>query len=103
MVVPSPVVPEAAWLIEDRLGPAAETLFLRFVSSKRVEIVDLNDEDYLRCIDLIEGYADLGLGFVDSSIVAIAERLGISTIATLDRRDFAVVRPVHCEAFDLVP
>ena len=33
IVVPATVVPEAAWLIEDRLGPQAEARFLRFVTS----------------------------------------------------------------------
>ena len=52
---------------------------------------------------LIEQYSDLPLGFVDASVVAVAERLGEDTIATLDRRDFSVVRPLHCESFTLVP
>jgi hypothetical protein len=52
---------------------------------------------------LIEQYHDLGLGVVDSSIVAVAERLGASTIATLNRRDFTVVRPMHIAAFELLP
>ncbi len=48
-------------------------------------------------------YRDLPLGMVDASIVAAAERLGARTIATLDRRYFSVVRPVHILCFDLVP
>ena len=40
---------------------------------------------------------------VDASVVAVAERLGVSTIATINRRDFAVVRPLHVAAFELVP
>jgi uncharacterized protein len=38
-----------------------------------------------------------------ASLIAIAERLGIDTIATLDRRHFTVVRPAHVEAFTLLP
>ncbi len=52
---------------------------------------------------LIEIYADLGLGLVDASIVAVAERLNLTEIATMNRRDFAVVRPAHCNAFELLP
>ncbi len=33
----------------------------------------------------------------------IAARLGLSPIATLDHRDFRVVRPAHTEAFELLP
>ena len=40
---------------------------------------------------------------VDASLVAIAERMEITTIATLDKRHFTVVRPAHCSAFELIP
>jgi len=51
----------------------------------------------------VKVYADLLLGAVDASVVAIAERLGVKEIATLDRRHFSVVRPRHAEAFSIVP
>ena len=93
------MIPETAWLLESRLGPGAEVRFLRFATSDQMEILDLTRADYDRSIALIDYYADLGLGFDDASVVAVAERLGISTIATLNRRDFAVVRPEHVDSF----
>jgi len=54
-------------------------------------------------VELVARYHDLPLGSVDASVVAAAERLGISTIATVDRRHFSVVRPAHVSAFELVP
>ena len=66
-------------------------------------MVDLSVADYERCIDLIERYAGLGLGLVDASIVAIAELQGITILATLNNRDFRVVRPRHSDAFTLIP
>ena len=103
LIVAAPVIPEAAWMIESRLGPAAETRLLRLLTSTRFTIIDLTDTDYQRCIELIDSYADLGLGFVDASIIAVAERLDIATIATLNHRDFAVVRPAHRDALELLP
>lgn len=100
LAIVAPVVVETAWLIEDRLGPRAEASFLRLVTSARFDIVDLVPDDYERRIELIETYDDLGLGFVDASIIAVAERLGQST---LSHRDFAVVRPAHRDAFEMVP
>ncbi len=97
------MVAETAWLVESRLGPVAESRFLAMATSDRFTIVDLNAADYDRTRVLIEAYADLGLGFVDASIVAVAERLGLTTIATLNARDFTVVRPAHCDAFELLP
>ena len=50
---------------------------------------------------LVDRYLDLG--FVDASVVAVAERLDIDTVATINHRDFRVVRPEHATAFTLVP
>jgi predicted nucleic acid-binding protein len=52
---------------------------------------------------LVEMYADLPLGAVDASVIAVAERLRISEVATLDRRHFTVVRPNHTSALLLLP
>jgi predicted nucleic acid-binding protein len=101
LIVPSPVVPETAWFIEDRLGSAAEASFVRLIIS--MDVIDLVPIDYRRIVELIEIYADLGLGFVDASIVAVAERLNVSRLATLNHRDFSVVRPAHVAAFELLP
>jgi predicted nucleic acid-binding protein len=48
-------------------------------------------------------YEDLGLGTVDASVIAVAERVGATIIATLDRRHFSVVRRSHVFAFELAP
>jgi predicted nucleic acid-binding protein len=53
--------------------------------------------------ELVELYADWPLGGTDASVIAIAERLGVTKVATLDRRHFAAVRPRHIEAFTLLP
>jgi predicted nucleic acid-binding protein len=103
LAVTATVIPEAAWLIEGRLGPAAEARFLTLVTSPRFTIIDPIDIDYQRAIELIGTYTDLGLGFVDASIIAIAERHNMTQVATLNHRDFAVVRPAHCDALELVP
>jgi predicted nucleic acid-binding protein len=52
---------------------------------------------------LAEQYASLRLDLIDPSLVAVAERLGLTTLATLNHRDFTVVRPRHAEAFELLP
>jgi hypothetical protein len=43
------------------------------------------------------------LGTVDASAIALAERLGITAVATLDHRHFGTVRPSHVDAFELLP
>jgi uncharacterized protein len=59
--------------------------------------------DELAARVLAERYADQHLGGVDAGLVAIAERLGLTAIATLDRRHFGVVRPSHSKALTLLP
>jgi predicted nucleic acid-binding protein len=48
-------------------------------------------------------YLDLPLGIVDAAVVAVAERLNLTEVATIDHRHFTVVRPRHVEAFTLLP
>jgi predicted nucleic acid-binding protein len=53
--------------------------------------------------ELVQAYLDLPLGIVDAAVIAIAERLRLTEIATLDHRHFGVVRPSHTRAFTLLP
>lgn len=53
--------------------------------------------------DLLRRYSDRRLGATDASIIAVAERLGVTRIATLNRRDFDNVRPIHAATFDIDP
>lgn len=103
LLVPAPVIPETSWQIERNLGPRSEAAFLHLITGEQLQVIDLTLADWARCITLIETYEALGLGLVDASVIAVAERLELTTIATLNHRDFAVVRPAHCAGFELVP
>lgn len=103
LVVPVSVVVETSFLVERHLGSAAEAQFLASFAPADVLVEQLVHEDFVRMAELVERYADMPLGVVDASIVAVAERRGATTIATLDRRHFSVVRPRHVPAFTLLP
>jgi predicted nucleic acid-binding protein len=60
-------------------------------------------EDDRRAAALVWTDADMPLGTTDATVIAIAERLGLAEVATLDRRHFTVVRPVHVSALTLLP
>jgi predicted nucleic acid-binding protein len=81
----------------------ATNRFLGLVTEGDLQVEDLGLDDYRRCGELIETYADMGLGLVDASVITITERMGITTVATLNRRDFTVVRPRHIDSFELIP
>ncbi|WP_089208867.1 type II toxin-antitoxin system VapC family toxin [Streptosporangium subroseum] len=102
LLVPVTVVTEVCQLIEKRQGSKAEAAFLRSFQTGLV-LIDLNNEDLDRMSDLVEIYANLPLGAADASVIAVAERLGLAEVATLDRRHFTVVRPRHVSAFTLLP
>jgi hypothetical protein len=101
--VPEPVVVEAAWLIARHGGVEAEAGFIRGIDSGDLSVEPTTMADRARAAELILRYADAQIGYVDAVIIAIAERTDETTIATIDRRHFSMVRPRHIEAFELLP
>lgn len=94
---------EVAYLLATRLGIEPKVRFLGDLASGAFSIEPVPAGEWLRIAELVARYRDLPLGTVDGSVIAAAERLGITEIATLDRRRFTVVRPSHAEAFALLP
>ncbi|MGH9021571.1 MAG: type II toxin-antitoxin system VapC family toxin [Acidimicrobiia bacterium] len=103
LVTTAMVIAEAAYLIHRQLGALGEAALYTSITDGALRIESLRLEDWSRIGELVTTYADLSLGGTDASLLAIAERLGVERIATLDRRHFAVVRPGHVEALILVP
>lgn len=102
-MIPAPVVVEVDGLARSRGATQATDALLDSVVDGSVQIEDVSLSDYARVRELVGTYSNLRLGFVDAAIVAIAERLDETTVATLDHRHFTVVRPRHCKALTLVP
>lgn len=100
-IVPTMVAAEAAFMINLRLGPQAEMRFVRAIAGWDVEAPTA--DDFIRCAELLEEYSDQNLGVVDASVVALAERMQVGLLLTLDHRHFSVVHPRHVEAFELLP
>lgn len=94
-------------MIGDRVGPKSHATFLEAVAAElekdRYQLISLISDDLSRMAELVTQYSDLRLDPTDASVVAIAERLGVRRVATLDRRDFGVVRPRHARGFVIVP
>jgi predicted nucleic acid-binding protein len=83
--------------------PAGRAAFLESLAAKELTLETTTAEDLARMAELVRTYADFPLGAVDAAVIAIAERLGAASIATIDHRHFRAVRPAHCEAFELLP
>lgn len=102
-LVPGLVISEVSYLLARDAGTAVEAEFLRSFTTGYLTVVDLTAIDLGRCAELIEQYSDLPLGATDASLVALAERLEIAELATLDRRHFSIVRPSHVDSLTLIP
>jgi uncharacterized protein len=103
ILVPGTVVAEAGYLLAREGGPAVEAQFLTSLADGTLWPVELVREDYARAAELVLAYQSLPLGTTDATVIAICERLGLSEVASLDRRHFTVVRPHHVKALTLLP
>lgn len=78
-------------------------LFLQCIADCDLTLVELVAEDMPRAIEMVETYRDFPLGTTDASVIAIAERLNVTEVATLDHRHFPNVRPRHADYLTLLP
>jgi len=88
LILPGPVVPEVDHLLGQRLGAKSRLTFYGGIVEGYYLIADLPKESYARVAELNRRFDELDLGFVDAAIVALAETLGLTRIATADRRHF---------------
>jgi predicted nucleic acid-binding protein len=104
ILLPVTVLPEVSYLLRTRIGPLAEEAFLSSVAAGEFFVEPLDTiPDTQRASSVMAANRDSGLGFVDATIVAMAERLGVTEILTTDRLHFTVVRPAHVPEFTLCP
>ena len=103
LLVPTTVATEACILLERRRGSHSEQLLLEDLRLGHFTLIESLSVDLHRVADLVKQYSNLSLGTVDASVIALAERLQITVVATLDKRDFSAVQPAHVPAFTLLP
>lgn len=103
LLVPQTVLAECAYVIQRQGGTAQELLFLQSIADGDLTLVELVAQDMARVVELVDTYDDFPLGTTDASVIAIAERLGVTEIATLDHRHFPNVRPRHADYLTLLP
>lgn len=83
--------------------PVGRSLLWDFVLSDAVRVEEVLKSDLGRMRVLMEQYADLPMDFADASLVALAERLRVYRVFTLDRRGFVIFRPRHAGSFEIFP
>jgi uncharacterized protein len=90
-ILPWAILPEIDYLVRRHLGKRAQDAFLSDLVSGAFSVEWGRDEDLAVARRLHIRYSSLGLGLVDASVIAMAERLKADAIATLDLRHFAAV------------
>jgi len=103
LVVSPYVVAELDYLVGSRLGVSAELAVLTELAGGAWDLPAFGVEDLAEAGSLVERYADQSIGVADASNVVLAARYQTKTIVTLDRRHFAVLRPVAGGRFTILP
>ena len=96
-----PVLTEAAWLLRRR--PGAFQRIIDGFANGLFAILPLAGDDLPAIAAIMRRYEDADLQLADAALVHLAEREGIRTVFTLDRRDFSIVRLKRNRPLRLVP
>ena len=89
-------------MLNSRFGSKIELVFLQEIIKSSFQLELLKDIDIIRSIEILKKYDTLNIGYVDASIIAVAERLKVNKILTLDRKHFEVVAPRGFDCFDIL-
>ena len=98
--VPGLVLAEVDYFLRDE-RPAMQA-FMQDLVRGAFTYAPPTEGQLARAMDVDRRFADLRLGLVDSSVVALAEVLGVYRLATRDVRHFAAVRLAGGRGFELV-
>jgi predicted nucleic acid-binding protein len=90
-ILPWAVLPEVDYLASTHLGARAHELWLADLASGAFAVEWGRQDDLAAAERLCRRYRTLRLGFVDGVVIATAERLRASAIATLDLKHFGAV------------
>ncbi|MGH9465584.1 MAG: type II toxin-antitoxin system VapC family toxin [Thermoanaerobaculia bacterium] len=90
-VLPWAVLPEVDYLLAAHVGARAEEAFLADLATGLYRVEWGNEADLERAQRVALRYRNLRLGLVDGVVVAVAERLRATAIATLDVHHLGVV------------
>ena len=103
LIVSPYVVAELDYLVASRLGVTAELAVLAELAGGAWDLPAIDAEGLAEAREVIERCADQRISVADASNVVLAARYRTSTIVTLDRRHFDVLRPLTGGRFTVLP
>ena len=96
-----PVLTEAAWILRKQSRPLD-----RIAASHAAglfEILPLENGCLVEIATIMRRYEDIDLQLADAALAYLADREGIRTVFTLDRRDFSIIRLKRNRLLRLIP
>jgi hypothetical protein len=95
------VITEAAWLLRHEVS-AVESLLASFETGF-LRLLMLDDKAPSWLAEFLRRYRKMGAQIADGALAYLAEREGIDTVFTLDRRDFSVYRLRNGRSLRILP
>ena len=97
------VLAEIDYLIAKLAGTETELALLDEVATGAYRLAKFGAGDVALARNVIEEYAELGIGLADASLVMLGERLGARSLLTLDERHFRAIRGPGGKPFRILP
>jgi len=94
------VAVEACHIVRRYGGEPAQVL--EFLLSAAIPMFAVHQPMHEQCIHLLHRYRSVPMDYADATIVALADRLGLSRVFTLDRRGFRAYRGVRGNTMELI-
>lgn len=101
--IPVTVLPEVDYLATKYLGERVARAFLKDLADGCFTYLSINLDDINQATSIMARYKDLPLGFVDASLIVLAERHQIKRILTLDRRHFNLLQSDRIDYLEILP
>lgn len=103
LVISPFVLAELDYMIMTRFGQGREIALLNEVSRGAYHLEPFSSEDVSEAVEVIENYADLGVGLADASNVVLSKRYQTNDLLTLDERHFRTLRGYGDLPFRVLP
>jgi uncharacterized protein len=105
VIVPGLVLAEVDYVLRDERKVMRKLVAEIFDPATRYEYELPLPTDIVRALKLDAKFEGLGLGLVDGTVAAVAERRRVFRVLTTDRRDFGAIRigPRLARALELLP
>ncbi|HXV61569.1 MAG TPA: type II toxin-antitoxin system VapC family toxin [Vicinamibacteria bacterium] len=92
VLVPALVLAEVDYFLRGERPSMQKLVGEIFDPKTRYEYVPALPTDLVRALELDAKFKELGLGLVDGTVAALAERRNVYRVLTTDRRDFGAIR-----------